>query len=217
MIPPDSFIPLAEQSGAIKALTQYVLGVALRQCRIWQDAGIDLTMSVNLSMRNLHDPQLPETIARLLGEHGVSPERLNLEITESTIMADPTRALQVLQDLRALGVHMAIDDFGTGYSSMSYLKGLAVDALKIDKSFVQKLASDASDRAIVRSTVELGHNLGLRVVAEGVEDTISYEQLARLGCDLAQGYYLGRPMPAAELNNWLANAPFGLGAEQLAA
>jgi diguanylate cyclase (GGDEF)-like protein/PAS domain S-box-containing protein len=217
MIPPDSFIPLAEQSGAIKALTQYVLDVALRQCRIWQDAGIDLTMSVNLSMRNLHDPQLPETIARLLGEHGVSPERLNLEITESTIMADPTRALQVLQDLRAMGVHMAIDDFGTGYSSMSYLKGLAVDALKIDKSFVQKLASDASDRAIVRSTVELGHNLGLRVVAEGVEDTISYEQLARLGCDLAQGYYLGRPMPAAELDNWLANAPFGLGSEQLAA
>ncbi len=210
MIPPDSFIPLAEQSGVIKVLTAYVLEAALRQCRAWLDEGIELNMSVNLSMRNLHDPQLPETIHDLLQQYQVEPERLNLEITESTIMADPTRALQVLSQLRALGVHIAIDDFGTGYSSMAYLKGLAVDALKIDKSFVQKLATDASDRAIVRSTVELGHNLGLRVVAEGVEDTISYEQLARLGCDLAQGYYLGRPMPAADLQRWLLNAPFGL-------
>lgn len=112
---------------------------------------------------------------------------------------------------------MAIDDFGTGYSSMAYLKGLAVDALKIDKSFVRKLATDASDRAIVRSTVELGHNLGLRVVAEGVEDTVSYEQLARLGCDLAQGYYLGRPMPASDLDRWPADTPFGLGARDQAA
>ena len=112
---------------------------------------------------------------------------------------------------------MAIDDFGTGYSSMSYLKGLAVDALKIDKSFVQNLATDASDRAIVRSTVELGHNLGLQVVAEGVEDTVSYEQLARLGCDLAQGYYMGRPMSAEDLQRWLTDAPFGLGVERAAA
>jgi diguanylate cyclase (GGDEF)-like protein/PAS domain S-box-containing protein len=217
LIPPDSFIPLAEQSGAIKALTTYVLEAALRQCRAWQANGIELNMSVNLSMRNLHDPQLPETIRRLLAKHEVRPERLNLEITESTIMADPTRALNVLQELRALGVHIAIDDFGTGYSSMAYLKGLAVDALKIDKSFVQKLATDASDRAIVRSTVELGHNLGLRVVAEGVEDTMSYEQLARLGCDLAQGFYLGRPMPADQLDRWLADAPFGLGTREQAA
>jgi EAL domain-containing protein (putative c-di-GMP-specific phosphodiesterase class I) len=153
----------------------------------------------------------------LLAEKGIRPDRLNLEITESTIMADPTRALQVLRELRALGVRIAIDDFGTGYSSMAYLKGLAVDALKIDKSFVQKLASDASDRAIVRSTVELGHNLGLRVVAEGVEDTVSYEQLTRLGCDLAQGFYLGRPMPADHLDRWLADAPFGLGTRDQAA
>jgi diguanylate cyclase (GGDEF)-like protein/PAS domain S-box-containing protein len=217
MIPPDSFIPLAEQSGAIKALTQFVLQAALRQCRLWRESGVDLTMSVNLSMRNLHDPQLPEAIGALLVSEGMRPERLNLEITESTIMADPTRALEVLERLRALGVRMAIDDFGTGYSSMAYLKGLAVDALKIDKSFVQKLATDASDRAIVRSAVELGHNLGLRVVAEGVEDTISYEQLTRLGCDLAQGYYMGRPMPAHELERWLTSTPWGLQAEDQAA
>jgi diguanylate cyclase (GGDEF)-like protein/PAS domain S-box-containing protein len=211
LIPPDQFISLAEQSGIINALTHYVLQAAVHQCRVWLDAGIDLTMSVNLSMRNLHDPQLPETISAMLAFEGISAQRLTLEITESTIMADPTRALAVLQELRALGVQMAIDDFGTGYSSMAYLKGLAVDALKIDKSFVQKLATDASDRAIVRSTVELGHNLGLRgVVAEGVEDRLSYEQLAHLGCDLAQGYYLGRPMPAAALEQWLRDAPFGL-------
>jgi diguanylate cyclase (GGDEF)-like protein len=217
LIGPDAFIPLAEQSGAIKALTTYVLEAALRQCRAWLDEGISLTMSVNLSMRNLHDPQLPEIIGGLLARYAIEPPRLNLEITESSIMADPTRALQVLQDLRALGVHIAIDDFGTGYSSMAYLKGLAVDALKIDKSFVQKLASDASDRVIVRSTVDLGHNLGLRVVAEGVEDTVSYEQLARLGCDLAQGFYLGRPMPADDLLRWLLDAPFGLGSGEQAA
>ncbi len=217
MIPPDQFIPLAEQSGAIKALTQYVLQAAMRQCRLWREAGVDLTMSVNLSMRNLHDPQLPEAIGALLVSEGMRPERLNLEITESTIMADPTRALEVLERLRALGVRIAIDDFGTGYSSMAYLKGLAVDALKIDKSFVQKLATDASDRAIVRSAVELGHNLGLRVVAEGVEDTISYERLTRLGCDLAQGYYMGRPMPAPELERWLTTTPWGLQAVEQAA
>jgi EAL domain-containing protein (putative c-di-GMP-specific phosphodiesterase class I) len=214
LIPPDHFIPLAEQSGIIKDLTAFVLRGALRQCRMWRDAGFDLTMSVNLSMRNLHDPQLPEMIATLLQTEGIDPRWINLEITESTIMADPKRALAILDDLRALGVRMAIDDFGTGYSSMAYLKGLSVDALKIDKSFVRNLATDPSDRAIVRSAVELAHNLGLAVVAEGVEDTVSYHQLARLGCDLAQGYYMGRPMPVEALEVWLAHAPFGLEQEQ---
>jgi diguanylate cyclase (GGDEF)-like protein/PAS domain S-box-containing protein len=217
LIPPDQFIPLAEQSGIINALTHFVLQAAIRQCRLWLDAGLQLTMSVNLSMRNLHEPHLPEALAEILAEEGVAADQLILEITESTIMADPNRALAVLQRLRALGVHMAIDDFGTGYSSMAYLKGLAVDALKIDKSFVQNLASDASDRAIVRSAVELGHNLGLQVVAEGVEDTDSYDQLVRLGCDLVQGYYMGRPMPIDDLERWLAHAPFGLTSQELAA
>lgn len=210
VVPPDQFIPLAEQSGVIHELTQFVLREALHQCRVWADAGLDLTMSINLSMRNLHDPHLPGTIAELLNTERVDPSRVNLEITESTIMANPDRALAVLRDLRALGVRMAVDDFGTGYSSMAYLKGLSVDALKIDKSFVRNLATDPSDRAIVRSAVELGHNLGLQVVAEGVEDTLSYQQLSHLGCDFAQGYYMGRPMPVADLEQWLSNAPFGL-------
>jgi diguanylate cyclase (GGDEF)-like protein/PAS domain S-box-containing protein len=216
LIPPDQFIPLAEQSGVINALTQHVLQVALRQCRTWLDAGLELCMSVNLSMRNLHDPKLPESISTMLAAEGVPPELLNLEITEGTIMADAERALAVLEQLRALGVRIAIDDFGTGYSSMAYLKGMPVDALKIDRSFVRKLATDQSDRAIVRSAVELGHNLGLKVVAEGVEDVVSYQQLARLGCDLAQGYYMGRPMPAADFEGWLATAPFGLELQQAA-
>ena len=210
LIPPDAFIPLAEQSGVIHDLTDYVLRKAFHQCRLWTDVGIDLTMSINLSMRNLHDPELPSTIAGLLRSEGLEPNRINLEITESTIMANPERALAVLRDLRALGLRMAIDDFGTGYSSMAYLKGLSVDALKIDKSFVRNLATDPSDRAIVRSAVELAHNLGLQVVAEGVEDTVSYQQLSKLGCDLAQGYYMGKPMPVAELERWLGSAPFGL-------
>ncbi|MBV8716072.1 MAG: EAL domain-containing protein, partial [Chloroflexi bacterium] len=210
LIPPDAFIPLAEQSGVIHDRTDYVLRKAFHQCRLWTDVGIDLTMSINLSMRNLHDPELPSTIAGLLRSEGLEPNRINLEITESTIMANPERALAVLRDLRALGLRMAIDDFGTGYSSMAYLKGLSVDALKIDKSFVRNLATDPSDRAIVRSAVELAHNLGLQVVAEGVEDTVSYQQLSKLGCDLAQGYYMGKPMPVAELERWLGSAPFGL-------
>ena len=217
MIPPDRFIPLAEQSGIIKALTNYVLRAALRQCRLWRDAGFDLTMSVNLSMRNLHDPQLPATISEILRQEGIVADRLNLEITETTIMADPDRALAVLHELRALGVRVAIDDFGTGYSSMAYLKGLTVDALKIDKSFVPNLGTDSSDRAIVRSAVELGHNLGLTVVAEGVEDPTSYVHLARLGCDLAQGYYMARPMPADDLERWLTEAPYGMDVDSRAA
>jgi EAL domain-containing protein (putative c-di-GMP-specific phosphodiesterase class I) len=217
LVPPDQFIPLAEETGVIGALTYFVLDEALRQCRAWQDAGLDLSMSVNLSMRNLHDPQLADTLAAMLLDSGVDPSRITLEITESMIMAHPKRALAVLEHLRSLGVRMSIDDFGTGYSSMAYLKRLAVDALKIDRSFVRTLATDASDRAIVRSTIELAHNLGLQVVAEGVEDQLSYHQLAGLGCDLAQGYYMGRPMPAAEFDAWLADAPFGLDASSRAA
>jgi predicted signal transduction protein with EAL and GGDEF domain len=211
LIAPDEFIPLAEQSGVIHDLTDYVLRKAFHQCRLWADARIDLTMSVNLSMRNLHDPELPSSIAAVLHFERLEPNRINLEITESTIMANPDRALAVLNDLRALGLRMAIDDFGTGYSSMAYLKGLSVDALKIDKSFVRNLASDLSDRSIVRSAVELGHNLGLQVIAEGVEDILSYQQLSNLGCDLAQGYYMGKPMPVGELEDCLASAPFELG------
>jgi len=162
-----------------------------------------MSIAVNLSMQDLHDPQLPVTIAELLATENVEFHRLKVEITESTIMADPVRALEVLAHLRSFGVEVAIDDFGTGYSSMAYLKRLPVDELKIDKSFVKNVASDLSDRAIVRSTIELGHNLGLRVVAEGVEDQACWEQLASLGCDFAQGYHMSRPLPLLDLEEWL--------------
>jgi diguanylate cyclase (GGDEF)-like protein/PAS domain S-box-containing protein len=203
LVPPDQFIPLAEQSGLIRPLTEWVLTTATRQYDEWRSAGLDLPVAVNLSMRNLHDPQLSHTIAGLLSSLDVSPAALNLEITESSLMADPERAMAVLSGLRELGLSIAIDDFGTGYSSLAYLKRLPVAELKIDRSFVRDMATDASDLAIVRSTVELAHNLGLRVVAEGVEDSASQKLLTLLGCDQAQGYYISRPLPAAELTDWL--------------
>jgi diguanylate cyclase (GGDEF)-like protein/PAS domain S-box-containing protein len=207
LLGPDEFIPLAETTGLIRPLTSYVLEAALRRCRAWLDAGSELSVAVNLSTRCLLDLALPDQIARLLEDTAVAPERLVLEITESAIMTDPTRALEILHRLHALGVQLAIDDFGTGYSSMAYLKSLPVDELKVDRSFVKHLRHNKSDAVIVRSTVDLGHNLGLRVVAEGVEDQATWQELATLGCDSVQGYYLARPMPAAELAAWLATQP----------
>jgi diguanylate cyclase (GGDEF)-like protein len=203
LVLPDQFIPLAEQSGLIHPLAEWVLGEAARQYHQWRSAGFDLPVAVNLSMRNLHDPRLSHTIAHLLATWNLTAAALHLEITESSLMADPDRALAVLGRLRELGLSIAIDDFGTGYSSLAYLKRLPVAELKLDRSFVRDMASDHRDRAIVRSTVELAHNLGLRVVAEGVEDRASQELLALLGCDQAQGYYISRPLPAADLTDWL--------------
>jgi predicted signal transduction protein with EAL and GGDEF domain len=203
LVPPDHFIPLAEQTGLIRPLSEWVLATALRQHNAWRLAGFQLPVAVNLSMRNLHDPQLSDTIVDLLATWSLPPEVLNLEITETSLMAEPDRALGVLAGIRDMGVGMAIDDFGTGYSSLAYLKRLPVAELKIDKSFVRDMAADRSDLAIVRSTVELAHNLGLRVVAEGVEDGATQELLARLGCDQAQGYHISRPLPASELTDWL--------------
>ncbi len=207
LLGPGEFIPLAETTGLIRPLTSYVLNAALRQCRAWLDAGQELSVAVNLSARCLLDLTVPDEIARLLEDTTVAPERLVLEITESAIMTDPTRALEILNRLHALGVRLAIDDFGTGYSSMAYLKSLPVHELKVDRSFVTHLRDSQSDAVIVRSTVDLGHNLGLRVVAEGVEDEATLKELATLGCDTMQGYYLARPMPAAELAAWLAAQP----------
>jgi diguanylate cyclase (GGDEF)-like protein len=203
LIPPDEFIPLAQKTGVIVPLTFFVLNEALRQCRTWQLEGIDLCVGVNLSARNLLDVHLPDTVGELLGRWEVPPSLLELEITESTILADPIRAMHVLSRLSGMGVRLAIDDFGTGYSSLSYLKRLPVDELKIDKSFVQGMEDDENDAVIVRSTIDLGRNLGLRVVAEGVETVTAWRQLLSLGCDIAQGYYLSRPVPAGELAAWL--------------
>lgn len=201
-IPPNQFIPLAEQAGLLVPLARWALGAALRQAGAWSDAGLPLTVAVNLSTADLLDPELPAAIDGMLRAHGLSPERLRLEVTESTLMADPERARAVLARLASAGVGISVDDYGSGYSSLAYLKHLPVDELKIDMSFVRHMTEDTAD-AIVRSTVDLGHNLGLRVVAEGVEDRQAWEMLAAMGCDIAQGYYLARPLPADEIAPWI--------------
>jgi diguanylate cyclase (GGDEF)-like protein len=210
MIPPDEFIPPAQKTGVIAPLTMFVLDEALRQCRTWALQGMELCVAVNLSTRNLLDVHLPDTVGELLARWEVSPALLELEITESTILADPVRAMQILSRLDEMGVRIAIDDFGTGYSSLAYLKRLPVDELKIDKSFILGMEENENDSVIVRSTIDLGRNLGLRVVAEGVETAKAWNRLNSLGCDIAQGYYLSPPVPAEKLTVWLqerASAP----------
>ena len=203
MVPPDEFIPPAQKTGVIGPLTMFVLDEALRQCRNWALQGLELCVAVNLSTRNLLDVHLPDTVGELLSRWEVPPSLLGLEITESTILADPIRAMQILSRLDEMGVRLAIDDFGTGYSSLAYLKRLPVDELKIDKSFILGMEESENDAVIVRSTIDLGRNLGLRVVAEGVETSTAWNRLASLGCDIAQGYYLSRPIPAGELTEWV--------------
>ena len=200
---PDGFVPLAERTGLIRELTVAVLKEALRQLRTWQDDGLQLNVSVNLSARDLLDLDLPQTVERLLREYDLPPDRLELEITESVILAVPMRARLVLNRLSAMGVELAIDDFGSGYSSLAYLKRLPVKQLKVDRSFVMNMEQDENDAVIVRSTIDLGRNLGLIVVAEGVESEAVWSDLARLECDLAQGYYLSRPIPAQALGDWV--------------
>lgn len=208
MIPPDDFIPLAERSGLIKPLTQWVLSTALDQIRLWEEAGFQLSVAVNLSARNLLDAQLPDHLEELLRRTGARPNRLELEITESTIMIDPIRALDILTRLHLMGVPLAIDDFGTGYSSLGYLKRLPVSAVKVDKSFVKNMEANDNDAVIVRSTIELAHNLGLQVIAEGVETSYLWDRLTGLGCDAAQGYYISQPVPADALSRWFVDSPW---------
>lgn len=206
LIPPDEFIPLAEATGVIAPLTIFVASQALAQCRQWREAGFDLTVAVNVSARNLHDPTLPDQIATLLVEHRLPASVLHLEITESAAMEDPTVAVDVLGRLRALGVAIALDDFGTGHSSLAHVRRLPIDVVKVDKSFVLGMLTDEEDATIVASTVALGHSLGLEVVAEGVESDAVWRRLAAFGCDIAQGYVLSRPLPADKLTTWLASA-----------
>jgi len=204
---PESFVPFAEQTGYIKAVTRWVLDRALRQCAEWRTQGLELRVSVNISARDLHNPDFPRLLAELAGAHRLPPELLSLEVTESAVMEDPTHALAILERLHGMGVHLAIDDFGTGYSSLAYLKRLPVDELKIDKSFVIGLVRDADDAAIVRATIDLAHHMGLTVTAEGVEDRHVLETLRRLGCDHAQGLHVGRPLTAAEFERWSRRGP----------
>jgi diguanylate cyclase (GGDEF)-like protein len=203
LIQPDDFIPLAERTGLIRPIALWVLNEALAQTNLWRHEGLALSMAVNLSVRNLHDFAITEDLATLLERWEVPAHLLQLEITESSIMHDPAHAMAVLTTLDGMGLRLAIDDFGTGYSSLAYLKRLPVSELKIDKSFVISMTTDESDAVIVRSTIELARNLGLRVVAEGVETAEAWNQLNALRCDVAQGFYLSPAVPAQALTDWL--------------
>jgi diguanylate cyclase (GGDEF)-like protein len=206
LLGPDEFVPLAERTGLIRELTLYVLAEALRQVRIWHEEGLDLIVAVNLSARDLLDFTLPEAVGRLLTANRVPATRLGLEITESVILADPMRARAILTRLSEMGVRLAIDDYGSGYSSLGYLKRLPVSEIKIDRSFVMNMEQDENDAVIVRSTVELGRNLGLRVVAEGVQAASAWALLKALNCDYAQGYYLSRPIVASGVPTFIRRA-----------
>ena len=202
MVPPGDFIPLAEMTEMIHPLSHWVVRQALQQIRQWLDQGLEIAVAVNLSARNLIDTRCPEQIKTLLTEFQVPNHLLELEITESALITDPERALQVVQSFHELGLHLAIDDFGTGYSSLSYLKRLPIQTLKVDRSFVKDMLTDEADAVIVRSTIGLAHSFGLNVVAEGVEDEDTLQALRNLQCEQAQGYHISRPMPTAEFDAW---------------
>jgi diguanylate cyclase (GGDEF)-like protein len=205
MIYPDNFIPFSEKTGFIRALTRWMLEQSAILCKDLTSRGIKAKISVNISTRDLLDQNLPTLFSELLSANGVLASSFCLEITESSIMDDPKRALATLERLHATGVELSIDDFGTGYSSLAYLKRLPVDELKIDKSFVISMESDADDAKIVRSTIDLGHNMGLRVVAEGIETEVAWQLLKKMGCDQGQGYFMSRPIAATQLVEWIAN------------
>jgi EAL domain-containing protein (putative c-di-GMP-specific phosphodiesterase class I) len=206
LIYPDAFVPLAERTGLITELTSWVLTQALHDCARWRHAGVDAGVAVNISPRELSDRSIVERVLRILDEHGLPGEALSLEITENAFLRDPAHAIALLEELRAEGVRVSLDDFGAGYSSLAYLKHLPLTEVKIDKSFVLNMATEPRDEMIVRSIVELGHNLGVAVVAEGVDDEGTLERLAEIGCDVAQGYLIARPMEAERLGRWVAGA-----------
>ncbi len=202
LLGPFEFIEVAERTGLIKDLTYRVLDLGLGDLRRWTDEGRKLSLSLNVSVRSLLDRRFPEEVEKLLAVHGVDGRALTLELTESSLMVDPEVAKKTMRHLAELGVSVAIDDFGTGYSSLAYLTDLPIGELKIDKSFVRAMGSDARNAIVVRSTIELAHNLGLRTVAEGIEDAFTFERLRALGCELAQGFHMSRPLPAASLMSW---------------
>jgi diguanylate cyclase len=207
---PADFIPLAERTGLIRSVTDWLLDRALAQCRFWLDSGAPIHIAINLSARSLLDQALPGKIQAALDRWSIDPRFLKIEITESSIMADPAHALAILSMLQSMGVRLSVDDFGTGYSSLTHLRELPIDEIKIDKSFVLGMARNEADAAIVRTMIDLGHNLGKQVCAEGVEDEETWQMLRELGCDLAQGYLMARPMSAAELMEWLVMTSWGV-------
>ncbi|WP_440874195.1 EAL domain-containing protein [Thalassotalea sp. PLHSN55] len=207
MLPPDEFIPIAEQTGQINALTQCVLLMALKQHQQWQQQGIDINIAVNISAENLKDAKFLGFVRDAIASYNIPSNKLTLEVTESVVVEDPQAAILLLQQFKDLGFKISIDDYGTGYSSLAQLKQLPVHELKIDKSFVQKLKDDEDDQTIVRSTIELAHNMGLTVVAEGIEDEFALAWLAKHGCEYAQGYFISRPQPVDQITQWLLSKP----------
>lgn len=210
LMAPDDFIPLAEHTGLIRPLTFYVLNETLRQIHAWHKEGVNIKMAINLSARHLQDEQLADKVVASMRQWGIAPDLLEFEITESAIMANPLRAMDTLTRLNTMGVGLSIDDFGTGYSSLMYLKQLPVNEIKIDKSFVMNMLANNEDFVIVRSTIDLAHNMGRKVVAEGVESEAIMTMLAKLGCDYAQGYHISRPVTATVLNHWLRESHWRL-------
>ncbi len=218
LIAPGLFIPFAEQSGFIRQITNWLLAESMRTWQACAEQGLALQMSINLSARDLVDPDLPARLAALLQQHSVPPSAMCLEITESAIMDDPNRAQQTLTQFHDMGLRLSIDDFGTGYSSLAYLKRLPVHELKIDRSFVMNMHRDAQDAKIVRSVIDMAHTLGLKVTAEGLEEGAAWQLLDELGCDIAQGYWIAKPMPAEQLPQWVTGwvAPESRGEMEIA-
>jgi diguanylate cyclase (GGDEF)-like protein len=207
IVPPDEFLPIAERAGLLRNLTEWVLRRSLDDAATWRGGGEGPGVAVNLSPRNLLEPGLAETVRRLLEERRLPADCLTLEITEGSVIAEPERALETLEKLRAIGIRLSVDDFGTGYSSLSYLRRLPVDEVKIDKSFVRGLADDDQDAAIVQAVVTLAASLSLTVVAEGVEDQAAWDRLVELGVDVVQGHHISRPVPLEPARAWLAEQP----------
>jgi EAL domain-containing protein (putative c-di-GMP-specific phosphodiesterase class I) len=210
LLAPVSFIPLAERTGLIKSITDWVLDRSLQQCREWHDSGAPVHVAVNISPKSLQEQTLPSKIQAALDKWRIDPRFLKIEITESSIMADPAHALAIMSLLQSMGLRISIDDFGTGYSSLTNLRQLPTDEIKIDKSFVIGMNDSDADLAIVRTMIDLAHNLGKQVCAEGVEDEATWVRLGEMNCDLAQGYWISRPMPAEPFMQWLRDTSWGL-------
>ncbi|MCB1045139.1 MAG: EAL domain-containing protein [Acidobacteria bacterium] len=214
LLSPAEFVPLAERSGLIKPISLWVIKEVSKHWQEWDRSGLDLTVSVNLSARDLLDSDLPDKVIRIIEDGGMDPTKLILEITESAMMEDPEQAKQILSEFSRLGIKMSIDDFGTGYSSLAYLKKLPVDEMKIDQSFVFDMCTNSDDANIVKSTIDLGHTLNLRVAAEGVENEETWNKLSELGCDVAQGFWMGMPLPVEDVRDWLHTSRWGLTGER---
>ena len=210
LLAPGAFIPIAEKTGVIKPMTDWIFNRALRQLREWHDGGAPVHVAINVSAKSLQEQGLPEKIETVLDRWGIDPRFVKIEITESSIMADPTHALAIMSAMQEMGLRLSIDDFGTGYSSLTHLRELPVDEIKIDKSFVTSMLRNEADAAIVHSVIDLAHHLGKQVCAEGVEDEATLRKLNEWGCDLAQGYWISRPVPAAGLMQWLVDTSWGL-------